>query len=254
VLTRTPKRTIVAATLAIFLSAIQNLKAGAQETTNTYNSTYQFIVPFSKEWAFVGLGSFADTPDSQKTTIAGRPVGFDYQWDQNWSIQSYFYLKDDIYEAAPDKLELRPVVGLTYKLPLPDEFEFGAWLRYEARFLDGTGIDTFQNRLRLRTYLDYKLNETPDKTGSWHVRLDFEPKYGFDTNYGFVNAMTLRPIIGVWVSPTLLVDFRYSRDWTRATAQAPWLPTNNTFSLYLTQTFGDGGPGSASPPQIQRQN
>jgi hypothetical protein len=246
------KHTVAAVTLATFLSGIHSLAARAQQTTNTYSSTYQFIVPLSNDWAFVGLGNIADTPENQKTTLAGRPVGFDYKWNRNWSIQSYFYLKYDQYGAAPDQLELRPVAGLTYKTPLSDALEFGAWLRYEARFVDVTGRDAFQNRLRLRPYLDYELNETPDKTGSWHVRLDFEPKYVFDTNYGFVNAMTLRPIIGVWVSRTLLVDFRYGRDWTRTTPQAPWLPTNNTFTLYLTQTFDGGAAGNNGTPQIHK--
>jgi len=209
--------------------------------SQSYRVNYQLVRPLNADFRFAVLGSLTQTPGStgpgDRTTLVVVPAGIEYKIDPNWSAQGYLQLNKDFYSFGPDKLEVRPVVGVTYKRALSPQVEVGAWLRYEARFQDVTGADTFQNRLRLRPYVDFKFGANPGKPGSWHARTEYEPRYVFGDGEGLFNSQQVRQAIGYKVSNQLTIDLRYSRDWNRKSAAAEFGRSNDAVTLQVNQVW-----------------
>ena len=223
----------------------------AAEVPESYRSTYQLIAPLNAKWAVTAVGSFASTPSTPgavgRSSFLLVPAGVEYRFDANWSAQSYLLMNRDSFRDGLDKLEIRPVAGLSYRARLSDVVEVGAWLRYEARFLDVSGNETFQSRLRLRPHIDYKFGTNPGKAGSWHLRTEYEPRYVDGNGSSFFNGQQVRLTLGYKVSERLMVDFRVARDWTRNSSSADFSPTNDSFTLQFNYTFLPSSSADAGP-------
>lgn len=216
-------------------------QAGDCAPTQSYRLNYQLVRPLNADFRFAVLGSLTQTPGSgggaDRTTLVVVPAGVEYKIDKNWSAQGYLQFNKDFYSFGRDKLEVRPVLGLTYKTSLSPQVEVGAWLRYEARFQDVTGADTFQNRIRLRPYVDFKFGKTPGKPGSWHARTEYEPRYVFGNGSSLFNSQQIRQAIGYKVSNQLTIDLRYSRDWNRQSAAAEFGRSNDAITVQVNQVW-----------------
>lgn len=216
--------------------------AHAQEVPETYRSNVQLLVPLTSEYTYTALGSYSSTSGTPaapgRTTLIAIPAGLDFRLDRNWSLQTYVQFNRDSFHAGVGRLEIRPVGGVTYRTRLSDVVEAGAWLRYEARFLDVTGNESFQNRLRLRPYVDYKFGRSPGAAGSWHLRGEYEPRYVFGGGSSFINGQQFRLTAGYKVADNLMADLRFAHDLSRPSRSSSFSATNNSVTLQFNYTLG----------------
>lgn len=239
---------IVARTACALLACGAAMTAEA-DVPETVRGNFQVIKPATAQLVYGALGSFSSTTGGRSTLVA-IPAGVDYRLNPDWSLQGYMLFSRDTFKSSSTKLELRPVVGVTYRKKLSDVVEVGAWLRYEARFLDVRGADTFQGRLRLRPYIDYKFGLTPGTAASWHVRGEYEPRYLLSGGPSFVNGRQLRLTLGYRFNPRWQADLRVARDWTRATPSAGFAATNDSVTLQLNYAVLSPKAASAPPPEF----
>jgi hypothetical protein len=242
-----PDHIAARATFAV-LSLYAASMAVAADVPETVRGNFQLIKPVTSQLLYGALGSFSSTTGGRSTLVA-IPAGVDYRLDPRWSLQAYMLLNRDSFKASSTKLEVRPVVGVTYRTKLTDVVEVGAWLRYEARFLDVRGTDSFQSRLRLRPYVDYKFGIDPGKSASWHVRGEYEPRYLLSGGPSFFNGRQLRLTLGYRFNQRWQADLRAARDWTRATPSARFAATNDSVTLQLNYAVLSPSAGS-SPPEL----
>ncbi|MBU3672871.1 MAG: DUF2490 domain-containing protein [Sinobacteraceae bacterium] len=226
--------------LVLAWSALLPPAAGAASSeTNRIN--YQIARPIKPGLRFGALVSLSETPASvapgDRTTLAIVPAGVDYKIDERWSAQSYLQVNKDFYSLGSDKVEIRPVLGLTYRFVVTPRVETGFWLRYEARFQDVTGDGNFQNRMRLRPYLDFKFGADPGKPGTWHARTEYEPRYVFGNGASFFNSQQIRQAVGYKFSNRLTIDLRYSRDFSRRSTAEGFSRSNEAWTLQFNQVW-----------------
>ncbi|WP_293857556.1 hypothetical protein [uncultured Alsobacter sp.] len=220
------------------LLAVSSAPAQAGDVPNIYRGIYQAALPLNEATAITAAAGLVRAPAFDQWSLIGVPAGVEHKFNDWLSVQSYLMLNHDILSRRPDKLEVRPVLGITAKHEVTPNLEIGAWLRYEARFQDVTGRSTFQNRLRLRPYVEYQFGDTPGKPGTVRAKLEVEPKYIIDDRFNYLNAVMPRLSLGYVVSPTLSFDVRVSREWGRATPGAKWRPTQDMVTLHIVQVLG----------------
>lgn len=170
--------------------------------------------------------------------------GLEYRLDKHWSLQTYLLLNRDSFDTRGNSLEIRPVFGITAKTQISDNVEIGAWLRYEARMLDvGGDKSRFQNRLRLQPYVDVKFSGALD---DWHGKVEIEPRYVFWAGDDYFNGLRARASVGYQISDTLSLDFRYSREYSRASRGSDLNPSTDTFTVHFVKLLGVGKKGPAT--------
>jgi hypothetical protein len=235
---------------SVLLCWLPSATAHAGEVPNIYRGIYQAALPLNDSWGYTAAAGVVRAPAFGQWSGLGVPIGLERRFTDWLSVQGYFMVNNDFLRDRPDKLELRPVVGITAKHEITPNLEVGAWLRYEARFLDVTGKSTFQNRLRLRPYVEYQFGDSPGRPGSFRAKMELEFKYAIDSRYAYLNAVMPRASIGYVVSPTVSLDLRFSREWGRSVPGARWLPTQDMVTLHLVQIFGLERGRSHRPVQI----
>ena len=232
--------------LGSFLLLCPFAAASAQNTVpEVYRAIYQAATPLGDKELFTVAVGIVETTATDRSpasiTLIAVPAGGEYRVNDHLSFQGYVLFNNDMphnFRGAdlPNQLEVRPVVGVTYKTELSSAVELGAWLRYEARFRDVGGNDDFESRLRLRPYIEATFAEKEDT--AWHVRFEAEPKFTIDDGVGFFNGATARFSLGRSFSRALSADVRYSHDWTRPTPGSDWRSSNDMITIQVVQAFG----------------
>ncbi len=144
----------------------------------------------------------------------------------------------------PDQLEIRPVIGATLRTDIASSVEIGALVRYETRFKDVTHDGSFENRFRLRPYIDFTFCENKEAGTSWHNKYEIEPKYviGEGGDYSFLNSVQARATIGYSFSRSLSLDLRYVHEWGRSDSGADWKDSFDSIFLQFTMILGKEKP------------
>lgn len=263
-------RPLIAATFAATLAG----PAAAGDTTpEVYRGLFQIVKPITPNWAVGGVvGGVQNTisdlqPGVQygnSQSLIAVPLALDHRLNDWASMEAYLMfnletgrevLFNGQQQSLDDQLEIRPVIGLTLHTHVTPEVEIGAWTRYEARFMDVTGDEDFENRLRVRPYIDYAFAQDPAASSGWHVRAEIEPKFVAGTDpeigsYAYVNAIMPRAVIGYRFDPSLSIDFKYSHEWSRPEPGSGWDDSNDMFTLHLTKIIGLTKLMSWRPAQI----
>ena len=252
------KRALPALLLA---AAIAGPARAGDSTPEVYRGLFQIVKPITPDWAIGAvLGGVQNTisdlqPGVQygnSQSLIAVPVAFDHRLNDWASMEAYLMfnletgrevLFNGQQQNLDDQLEIRPVIGLTLHTHLAESVEIGAWSRYEARFLNVTGDEDFENRVRVRLYADYAIGQDMEAGTGWHLRAEVEPKFVAGTDpeigrYAYVNAIMPRAVIGYRFDPSLFVDLKYSHEWSRPEPGAGWEHSNDMFTLHLTKIIG----------------
>lgn len=245
--------------LAIALQLIAP-NAAADSTPEVYRGIYQMARPLSKDTAFVaGIGGVTATSYDvapglemgSNQSVMVVPFGVLHKLNDIFTLQSWVLVSDEFNREIsagdtvldqPDEVEIRPLVGVTAATFITPGVEIGALVRYEARFKDVTEDPDFENRFRLRPYIDATFAADAQAGTSWHAQLEFDAKYviGRDStndHYSFFNAYFPRLIIGHAFSRSFTIDFKYSRQWSRADTSAGWESSDDTFTVQFVQSL-----------------
>jgi hypothetical protein len=120
-------------------------------------------------------------------------------------------------EATPDKLELRPFVGLKNLIPNKIKWNIYNYARWEYRAIQDrdTGDWARYSRFRNRFGIEFPLasDEQAWKPGTWYGLADAEVMYRFDKNW--VDPCRLRAGIAYIISNRVRAEFIYHMQWTR---------------------------------------
>ena len=247
---------LMASAFALVMPAV-----AGDSTPEVYRGLFQLVKPVSPDWAIGGLiGGVQNTisdlaPGVQygnSQSLIAVPVAIDHRLNDWASVEAYLMFnletgRDVLFngqsQGLDHQLEIRPVIGLTLHRKLTDQLELGAWTRYEARFMDVTGDESFENRIRVRPYLDYAFAQDASQGSGWHIRAEVEPKFVAGTDdeigsYAFVNAIMPRAVIGYRFDPSLSVDLKYSHEWSRPDPGAGFDDSNDMVTLHLTKIIG----------------
>lgn len=248
---------------AVALAAVALLStatdAGADSTPEVHRAIFQIARPLSRETAFVaGIGGVTatsydvapglDMGSNQSVMVV--PFGILHKLDDVFTLQSWVLVSDEFNReivldgtelSQSDEIEIRPLVGVTAATYIAPDVEIGMLVRYEARFKDVTGDSDFENRFRLRPYIDATFAVDDQAGTSWHAQFEFDSKYviGEDSgdHYSFFNAYFPRLIVGHAFSRSFTIDFKYSRQWSRAATNASWEPSDDTFTVQFVKSL-----------------
>lgn len=257
---------------ALALSLAGQAQAG-DTTPEVYRGLLQVVTPLAPDWA-VGavLGGVQNTvsdlaPGVQygnSQSLIAVPLAFDHRVNDWASVEAYLMFNLETgrevlftgqQQSLDDQLEIRPVLGLTLHTKITEDVEIGAWTRYEARFMDVTGDEDFENRIRVRPYVDYSFGVDQQAGSGWHLRFEVEPKFVAGTDpeigsYAYVNAIMPRAILGYRFGPSLSIDLKYSHEWSKPEPGAGWEDSNDMFTLHLTKIMGIKKAMAWRPAQI----
>ena len=253
---------IAPAALALAAVALQSvaMDAAADSTPEVYRAIFQVARPVSMDTAFVaGIGGVTATQyevapelyNGSNQSVMAVPFGFLHRLNDIFTLQSWVLLSDEFNREIiagdtaldqPDEIEIRPLVGVTAATDIAPDVEIGGLVRYEARFKDVTGDSSFENRFRLRPYIDVTFAADAQAGTSWHAQFEFDAKYvigegSAGDHYSFFNSFFPRMIIGYAFSKSLTVDFKYSRQWSRVDSSADWEPSDDTFTVQFVKSL-----------------